>query len=142
MLERVSVTGMCCDDGAYRTEDGDPQWIEWSRSFVLQICLSRPCVEFPYRLSISHSRNRYNCWPFSMFGRLSQLARHLTRPSPNYTHRSAAFTACSMTSSAITNDAGRRTIHTAGCIIIGDEVLGGKVQWLSRDVADIRADHV
>lgn len=26
------------------------------------------------------------------------------------------------------NERGRRPIHTAGCLIIGDEVLGGKVE--------------
>lgn len=32
-----------------------------------------------------------------------------------------------MSSSAAAEDRGKRMIHTAGCIIIGDEVLGGKV---------------
>ncbi|KAF2395690.1 Molybdopterin binding protein [Trichodelitschia bisporula] len=50
-----------------------------------------------------------------MFARLHQLARHLTRPLPNYAHVSAA--AAPMAS---------KKIHTAACLIIGDEVLGGK----------------
>ncbi|KAI9821813.1 MAG: hypothetical protein M1827_002395 [Pycnora praestabilis] len=68
-----------------------------------------------------------------MFARLNQLARHLSRPLPNYAHSSAAaasrisFLSGVMTSSAVSpEEKGRRTIHTAGCIIIGDEVLGGK----------------
>ncbi|KAF9894680.1 hypothetical protein FE257_006570 [Aspergillus nanangensis] len=64
-----------------------------------------------------------------MFSRLSQVSRHLSRPSLNY----AATTPPSplsrallpkMTSSAVENS--RKTIHTAACLIIGDEVLGGK----------------
>ncbi|KAK2771730.1 hypothetical protein FQN53_004911 [Emmonsiellopsis sp. PD_33] len=67
-----------------------------------------------------------------MFSRITQLARHLSRPQPNYVHFSAAAsrplrTAAPMTSSlhtALANS--KRTIHTAACLIIGDEVLGGK----------------
>jgi len=63
-----------------------------------------------------------------MFSRVSQLARHLSRPLPNYAHTSAAgtFTTRVMTSSAA-DERSTRTIHTAACLIIGDEVLGGKV---------------
>ncbi|TVY45368.1 Uncharacterized protein LSUB1_G000237 [Lachnellula subtilissima] len=64
-----------------------------------------------------------------MFSRLSQIARHLSRPPPNYAHSSAAAIASSaqriMTSSTVA-DRNSRTIHTAACLIIGDEVLGGK----------------
>lgn len=74
-----------------------------------------------------------------MFGRLNQLARHLTRPLPNYAHRSAATTtriglvSPIQTSSAMaaTNAQGKSMIHTAACLIIGDEVLGGKVSIYS-----------
>ena len=67
-----------------------------------------------------------------MFARVNQLARHLTRPLPNYAHNSAfaartTFGSHMMTSSAEARST--RMIHTAGCIIIGDEVLGGKVLW-------------
>lgn len=70
-----------------------------------------------------------------MFARLNQLARHLSRPLPNYAHRSAAASRLSfgpviMSSSA--EERSRRMIHTAGCIIIGDEVLGGKVRKVLR----------
>ncbi|KAL4889453.1 molybdopterin binding domain protein [Aspergillus ambiguus] len=69
-----------------------------------------------------------------MFSRLSQLTRHLTRPS--ITPLAAASSLAPprsplsqaapprMTSSAVENS--RKTIHTAACLIIGDEVLGGK----------------
>ncbi|KAE8378750.1 MoaB/Mog domain-containing protein [Aspergillus bertholletiae] len=68
-----------------------------------------------------------------MFSRISQLTRHLARPSLNYT--STFPTALpplsipqtrpsNMTSSAVHNYT--KTIHTAACLIIGDEVLGGK----------------
>ncbi|PYH89893.1 molybdopterin binding domain protein [Aspergillus ellipticus CBS 707.79] len=70
-----------------------------------------------------------------MFGRLSQLTRHLSRPSPNLRPTSsiassALFSPVSrgpppnMTSSVLPKN--KRTIHTAACLIIGDEVLGGK----------------
>jgi len=55
-----------------------------------------------------------------MFARLGQLARHLSRPSPNYAHHSAA----AFRPSIMTSD--KKMIHTAACLIIGDEVLGGK----------------
>lgn len=62
-----------------------------------------------------------------MFSRLSQLARHFSRPLPNYTHRSsAALTSISNMTSPHQNSSNARQIRTAGCIIIGDEVLGGK----------------
>jgi hypothetical protein len=67
-----------------------------------------------------------------MFSRLLQLTRHFSRPLPNYAHNSAAAAFASsanriMTSSNIADDRNTRTIHTAACLIIGDEVLGGKV---------------
>jgi hypothetical protein len=65
---------------------------------------------------------------FSMFSRASQLARHFSRPLPNYAHRSAAFqTANRIMTSSTADERNSRTIHTAACLIIGDEVLGGKV---------------
>ena len=69
----------------------------------------------------------------SMFARLSQLNRHLSRPLPNYAHSSAVasrpfFTGSIMTSTSSAEERSKRMIHTAGCIIIGDEVLGGKVR--------------
>ncbi|RAL61132.1 hypothetical protein DID88_010471 [Monilinia fructigena] len=63
-----------------------------------------------------------------MFSRFSQLARHLSRPLPNYAHNSAAASTLTnkvMTSSSA-DERNSRTIHTAACLIIGDEVLGGK----------------
>ncbi|KAE9371626.1 Molybdopterin binding protein [Stipitochalara longipes BDJ] len=65
-----------------------------------------------------------------MFSRLSQLARHLSRPLPNYAHTSAAaassVTRGVMTSLSTADERNSKTIHTAACLIIGDEVLGGK----------------
>jgi len=60
-----------------------------------------------------------------MFSRLSQLARHLSRPLPNYAHASAFASGRVMTSSSA-DERNTRMIHTAACLIIGDEVLGGK----------------
>ncbi|KAE8145076.1 MoaB/Mog domain-containing protein [Aspergillus avenaceus] len=68
-----------------------------------------------------------------MFSRLSQLTRHLSRPalnhfppSPKPLLPSTLPQPCvsNMTSSAAHNYT--KTIHTAACLIIGDEVLGGK----------------
>ncbi|PBP25557.1 Molybdopterin binding protein [Diplocarpon rosae] len=65
-----------------------------------------------------------------MFSRLSQVTRYFSRPLPNFAHSSAAAGIASftriMTSSSV-NERNTRTIHTAACLIIGDEVLGGKV---------------
>jgi len=62
-----------------------------------------------------------------MFSRLSQLARHLSKPLPNYAHRSAAaLTSKPNMTSSTQSSSNARQIHTAGCLIIGDEVLGGK----------------
>ncbi|KAK4618026.1 hypothetical protein CLAFUW4_12465 [Fulvia fulva] len=68
-----------------------------------------------------------------MFSRLNQLSRHLSRPLPNYLHSGAAssHTPSILTSSTprftmAAADNSKKMIHTAGCLIIGDEVLGGK----------------
>lgn len=67
-----------------------------------------------------------------MFSRLSQVARHFSRPLPNYAHRSAAFLQAAPHTSSImagsTAAQNKGLIHTAACLIIGDEVLGGKVR--------------
>lgn len=83
-----------------------------------------------------HDSSRALCGsdPVPMFARIGQLARHLSRPFPHYAHPSAtlatrpAISGTIMSSAAATEDRGTRMIHTAGCIIIGDEVLGGKVR--------------
>jgi hypothetical protein len=87
---------------------------------------------FSKSLSCVHTFHHQYCFALffllsfiQMFGRFNQLARHLSRPLPNYAHRSAAAIASTMTS--LSTESGRRMIRTAGCIIIGDEVLGGKV---------------
>ncbi|KLJ10295.1 hypothetical protein EMPG_14329 [Blastomyces silverae] len=68
-----------------------------------------------------------------MFPRINQLVRHLSRPRPNSVHIPAATAARSLgsplsmtsyTETALANS--KKTIHTAACLIIGDEVLGGK----------------
>ena len=76
-----------------------------------------------------------------MFARLSQLSRHLSRPLPNYAHSSAAASSALVRSSIMTSvtaeERSKRMIHTAGCIIIGDEVLGGKVCSNTKSDAEI-----
>ncbi|KAL9636321.1 MAG: hypothetical protein Q9164_002889 [Protoblastenia rupestris] len=63
-----------------------------------------------------------------MFSRLSQLGRHLSRPVSNHAHTSASAFAPPLRPSTMASaeERSKRMIHTAGCIIIGDEVLGGK----------------
>ena len=70
-----------------------------------------------------------------MFSRLSQVARHLSKPRPNFGHVSAAAAASAPVTSGLAprimasvDERNTRTIHTAACLIIGDEVLGGKVR--------------
>lgn len=58
-----------------------------------------------------------------MLTRLTQISRHLPR---QFAHRSYTFAGGSVMTSLI-EERSKRMIHTAGCIIIGDEVLGGKV---------------
>ncbi|KAK4450011.1 MoaB/Mog domain-containing protein [Podospora aff. communis PSN243] len=64
--------------------------------------------------------------------RLSLVARHLTRPRSTLSHSSAAFARrfpiTAMASAHPADERGSRTIHTAACLIIGDEVLGGKTK--------------
>lgn len=69
-----------------------------------------------------------------MSTRLGQVARHLSRPLPTFAHgalcSAAASRARARTSTimaAATATPGKGLIHTAACLIIGDEVLGGKV---------------
>ncbi|KAF1992663.1 Molybdopterin binding protein [Amniculicola lignicola CBS 123094] len=66
-----------------------------------------------------------------MFSRISQVARHLARPLPNYAHISAGAanrrqSPVSSSMSLMATTHGKQLIHTAACLIIGDEVLGGK----------------
>ena len=71
-----------------------------------------------------------------MFARINQLARHLSHPLPNYAHTSAALSPVRAIAGIMTSNGAipspseksKRMIHTAGCLIIGDEVLGGKVR--------------
>lgn len=67
-----------------------------------------------------------------MFSRVSQIARHLSRPAAQFAYTgttpvlSTGVRPQVNMSTAEQNFA--RTIHTAACLIIGDEVLGGKTK--------------
>ncbi|KAL8692690.1 MAG: hypothetical protein Q9218_002339 [Villophora microphyllina] len=66
-----------------------------------------------------------------MFARLGQVTRHLSQPLPRYGHIPSAVVSRlsarhGVMASSAADDRSRRMISTAGCIIIGDEVLGGK----------------
>lgn len=89
-----------------------------------------------FTLSFSPSLPLIPDLPTSMFGRLSQLTRHLSRPALSFSPAATSplsssslsplrRTPSTMTAPAIVN--ATKTIHTAACLIIGDEVLGGKV---------------
>jgi hypothetical protein len=69
-----------------------------------------------------------------MFCRGTQLIRHLSRPLHDYGYTSAvvggsyvSWKRFLMTSSMSALENSKRKIRTASCLIIGDEVLGGKV---------------
>ncbi|KAI0390392.1 molybdopterin binding domain-containing protein [Xylariaceae sp. FL0594] len=81
-----------------------------------------------------------------MISRLGQLARHLSRPGTSRisicagsrTGTSGVATRV-MAAAASTNESGKpRTIHTAACLIIGDEVLGGKVLSHSTSLLNLK----
>lgn len=61
-----------------------------------------------------------------MLARLSQITRHLSLASPSLARHSgrAAF---GRMAAATVSERNSRPINTAACLIIGDEVLGGKV---------------
>lgn len=63
-----------------------------------------------------------------MYARLSQVARHLSRPRPGTSTAPRTLLGFARRSAMISaDDRNSRTIHTAACLIIGDEVLNGKV---------------
>ena len=66
-----------------------------------------------------------------MFSRISQITRHLSVPVANNTRRFALGRIMAPVSA---DERNARTISTAACLIIGDEVLGGKVQFDRRIV--------
>ncbi|KAM7203527.1 putative molybdenum cofactor synthesis domain containing protein [Rhypophila sp. PSN 637] len=67
-----------------------------------------------------------------MFSRVSQLSRHLSRPAISFSSiyaqgaRTTLTNNSIMASTATADERNSRNIHTAACLIIGDEVLGGK----------------
>lgn len=72
-----------------------------------------------------------------MISRLSQVARQLATPSFSVFSTLVPFSrphphlGC-LAAMASAAERQRRTIQTAACLIIGDEVLGGKVCLLAR----------
>lgn len=78
-----------------------------------------------------------------MFTRISQLARQLSRPLPNYAHTSAAAATrgtASMAAAVTADERNARMVSTAACLIIGDEVLGGKVCGCSMGIEGTMAN--
>lgn len=66
-----------------------------------------------------------------MFSRISQVARHLSAPVAVTAARTRRFAFGSVMAPISADERNARTIQTAACLIIGDEVLGGKVDCLS-----------
>lgn len=82
-----------------------------ARSFILR--LYKPSLHLP------------SCFAArSMLPRLSQAARLFSSPS---SPTSIARLPSLLTGMALVHQRSSRTVHTAACLIIGDEVLGGKV---------------
>jgi hypothetical protein len=68
-----------------------------------------------------------------MFSRISQVSRHLSRPLPQLARASSAKFRPSLSSSVMAGASATQQkglIHTAACLIIGDEVLGGKASGI------------
>ncbi|KAK0712232.1 MoaB/Mog domain-containing protein [Apiosordaria backusii] len=70
-----------------------------------------------------------------MFSRLSQVARHLLRPMPNYGRTPAAVSSVSKRSlsdhrysSLDASERQKKDIVTGACLIIGNEILNGKTK--------------
>lgn len=69
-----------------------------------------------------------------MFSRISQLSRHLSSPTSNFSQSAAptitksapVLTAMSFPLPKFYENKNKK-IQTAACLVIGDEVLGGKV---------------
>ncbi|KAJ4328504.1 hypothetical protein N0V84_001020 [Fusarium piperis] len=61
-----------------------------------------------------------------MFSRISQVARHLSAPIAVTAARTRPFAFGSVMAPISADERNARTIQTAACLIIGDEVLGGK----------------
>lgn len=70
-----------------------------------------------------------------MSSRLSLVARHLSRPvAAQHSSRSlspASRLVAGIMASSTAAQNFKRTINTAACLVIGDEVLGGKVSLFS-----------
>jgi hypothetical protein len=80
-----------------------------------------------------------------MFSRLSQLARHISSTPPPALWRPISVTglarSSSIMASASADQRATRTIHTAACLIIGDEVLGGKVRLVYQACGRLSLTH-
>ncbi|QBZ58898.1 hypothetical protein PoMZ_03856 [Pyricularia oryzae] len=62
-----------------------------------------------------------------MYSRLSLIARHISRPLPSLSQRTPIVKPRLLNfAMASADERNSRTVHTAACLIIGDEVLGGK----------------
>ena len=82
-----------------------------------------PSLDYITYTSVSPDHGSfYNCTvsPPLMFSRLNQVARHLSRPLPNYLHNAAGSGLVATRSMA--QERSKRMINTAACLIIGDEV--------------------
>jgi hypothetical protein len=72
-----------------------------------------------------------------MISRVYQIACHLSRPAAQFAYSGATPIVTAGTRMRINMSTAERnfarTIHTAACLIIGDEVLGGKACFIPTD---------
>jgi hypothetical protein len=98
--------------------------------YFLSRTLSSACQSFRFC-------STYTYFQSFMFSRLSQVSRHLSRPLPQLARASSAKFRPSLSSSVMAGASATQQkglIHTAACLIIGDEVLGGKVSCHSMSI--------
>lgn len=73
-----------------------------------------------------------------MLNRLNLLTRHFARPFGSIRPATPTLSSSRSGPSAMTSAADPKPINTAACLIIGDEVLGGKVSniYTSNSIED------
>jgi len=121
------------------------QWLSLVRSNINLAsppALSRRSIRLAPPIGSLVRRNSF-LFTTSMCSRVALLGRHLLRPSlysaqtaaPRLRQSRAANTI--MASGISPDERNSRTINTAACLIIGDEVLGGKASFAIRPRVEI-----
>jgi hypothetical protein len=126
---------LICEAGGAGGNAVDGFSLRWPRLLGQRRQQSRLSVDQRHVIPATHLAN-FLLHVYFMYSRLSSIARHLSRPSP-YIKATlvtpvvrATVGNATMASSVLADERNSRTIHTAACLIIGDEVLGGKVCYM------------